>query len=624
MPPFQYEEPRSTYAGTIARLLAQRGDPAAQAALRIAEAEARAAEQRGNIIGGTIQTLSQIPAQWQQQQQQQKTQALQTERTRAEIADLKAQADQRAVAARKAQAVEDQNAYVDRLMKEAFEDDPATGVSSFNRQRFEKGLVDGGQGHLYPDLSETLDKLDASTAKRAKEGRTALADTLIGIERAGYTQLSVLTGAAYLKKNRYITDEHLQPILEAMADDPSPEHIKGFVTRLGEALPEYRAAREAEDKRQADLAKTQAETARITAETRGTIPATPAQAEIARHNQELERIAGLTAGRAEATQRETERHNRATEAKDTGRLVQVMGPGGTPIWVRENDAVGQPAAQAPRAVTGQERQSLAYYNRAKEAVETLTAPDKSGKSLEQRMASLGQQAQLQYAPNLLQSGDQQAYRQAQRAFTEARLRKESGAAIPTAEYTNDSKTYFVQPGDTDATIEQKRKARQTVLDGLKFGAGKAYAEFYGEDQKPPLDQVRADGTAKGDGFFGVLKRPDGKVSTEISIGVPIDGKETEIPTLVPTLTRGEVTLLLVMKEGGKVPDSIVRKAVDYAKQRIKAGKSPFAQAGEQQRLYPDLARATTTGVPKEGTEGAVNGIPAVWKTVNGVTGWYAK
>lgn len=173
------------------------------------------------------------------------------------------------------------------------------------------------------------------------------------------------------------------------------------------------------------------------------------------------------------------------------RLVQVAGPNGTAIWVRESEAIGKPAAQAARSVTGSERQTLAYYNRAKDASETITKPTADGTSLEDRVAKsgLGTQIGLQYAPNLLQTKDQQAYRQAQRAFTEARLRKESGAAIPTAEYENDSKTYFAQPGDTPDVIAQKRQARQVVLDGLKFGAGKAYGEFYGETTSPAAPRV---------------------------------------------------------------------------------------------------------------------------------------
>lgn len=172
----------------------------------------------------------------------------------------------------------------------------------------------------------------------------------------------------------------------------------------------------------------------------------------------------------------------ASAASRPERMVQVMGPQGTPIYVPESQAAGMPAAQAPRAVTGQERQSLAYYNRAKQASDDI-AP------LEQAIAkaNIGSQLQLQHAPNMLQTADQQAYRQAQRAFTEARLRKESGAAIPQGEYENDARTYFAQPGDSPQTIEQKRRARNVVLEGLKFSSGKAFNEFYGDEggAKPP-------------------------------------------------------------------------------------------------------------------------------------------
>jgi hypothetical protein len=175
-----------------------------------------------------------------------------------------------------------------------------------------------------------------------------------------------------------------------------------------------------------------------------------------------------------------------------GRLVQVMGPQGTPIWVREQDAVGQPAAQAARAVTGQERQALSFYNRAKQATDDISGLEESIAK-----AGLGSQLQLQHAPNMMQTQQQQSYRQAQRAFTEARLRKESGAAIPQGEYENDARTYFAQPGDTPQTIEQKRRARTVVLEGLKFGSGKAYNEFYGDDASGVNVPVRDPDGARG-------------------------------------------------------------------------------------------------------------------------------
>lgn len=100
---------------------------------------------------------------------------------------------------------------------------------------------------------------------------------------------------------------------------------------------------------------------------------------------------------------------------------------------------------------------------------------------------------------------------------------------------------------------------------LSAAAGSTQTDFgYGR---------RQDGSLKGQGFLGPQQRPDGSVSTEITIGVNINGKETEIPTLVPTLSDAEKTSLL---NGDKPSPAIVQKAVDFAKSRIAAGQSVFA------------------------------------------------
>ena len=112
--------------------------------------------------------------------------------------------------------------------------------------------------------------------------------------------------------------------------------------------------------------------------------------------------------------------------------------------------------------------------------------------------------------------------------------------------------------------------------------------------------LRADGTEKGLGFFGELQRPDGNVSTELSIGVGFDGQETEIPTLVPTLTRTEVDSLLA---GGEITEEITQKAIKHAQSRFKQGKGAFAEEGEQ------------IGTPKQDDE-----IDAIFKTPSVATG----
>lgn len=107
----------------------------------------------------------------------------------------------------------------------------------------------------------------------------------------------------------------------------------------------------------------------------------------------------------------------------------------------------------------------------------------------------------------------------------------------------------------------------------------------------PNDQTRVDGTKKGQGFFGAIKRPDGTVSTEISVGVDLNGKETEIPLMVPGLTKGELDYLINNDVAGKsfmknMPPSIMDKAVEHAVMRLKNKLSPFA-APEEQIGMPD-------------------------------------
>jgi hypothetical protein len=84
---------------------------------------------------------------------------------------------------------------------------------------------------------------------------------------------------------------------------------------------------------------------------------------------------------------------------------------------------------------------------------------------------------------------------------------------------------------------------------------------------------RTNGTPKGVGFLGELKRPDGSVSTELSMDVTVDGKKMLIPTLVPTLTKEEINFLL---SGGRPTKEISNKAFQHAMERKKKGLSPFA------------------------------------------------
>ena len=95
-----------------------------------------------------------------------------------------------------------------------------------------------------------------------------------------------------------------------------------------------------------------------------------------------------------------------------------------------------------------------------------------------------------------------------------------------------------------------------------------------EDWQYPDYGLRVDGTPKKEGFLGKLPMDDGRVMTEQSVGVEIDGKETLIPSIVPTLTKDEIDF---MATGGdpRTNDNIMNKAVKHAIDRMKRGRNPF-------------------------------------------------
>ncbi|WP_458380263.1 glycoside hydrolase family 73 protein [Sinorhizobium medicae] len=93
-----------------------------------------------------------------------------------------------------------------------------------------------------------------------------------------------------------------------------------------------------------------------------------------------------------------------------------------------------------------------------------------------------------YIPDFLEnwmvSDDFQNFDQARRDFINAQLRRESGAVISMEEFDNANKQYFPQPGDTREVLEQKRRNRQTVVDGMKRSAGPTYGRSNNDGADP--------------------------------------------------------------------------------------------------------------------------------------------
>lgn len=97
---------------------------------------------------------------------------------------------------------------------------------------------------------------------------------------------------------------------------------------------------------------------------------------------------------------------------------------------------------------------------------------------------------------------------------------------------------------------------------------------------------------KNTGWRGIIPDGRGSVMTEVSTGVEIDGKEMEIPLIIPSTTRKEIEYL--KKDMNNIPQSMIDKAVEFARKRIAAGKSPFFNGAKEdeglRNIYPGNAK----------------------------------
>lgn len=199
--------------------------------------------------------------------------------------------------------------------------------------------------------------------------------------------------------------------------------------------------------------------------------------------------------RAAIEEAEKDRKLREREAA-ANRAVTMRGQNMTDARARDLNAI----TRDNKPPTAAEQRAQGFYGRARAATVDL-------EKMEGQIENMGKldQAFLKYAPNMLQSGLEQSYTQAQRAFTEARLRKDSGASIPPHEYDADAKTYFVQPGDTKDTIEQKRRSREVILGGLRREAGRLAGDVDRE-----IDAAKGAGSQPKNDVVEWEKGPDGK------------------------------------------------------------------------------------------------------------------
>ncbi|MCI5040024.1 MAG: hypothetical protein MRY81_10100 [Donghicola eburneus] len=135
------------------------------------------------------------------------------------------------------------------------------------------------------------------------------------------------------------------------------------------------------------------------------------------------------------------------------------------------------AAAPPPKMTVDAAKNSGFLIRMSEANQTLNELEDQGTQFFQQ--------NLEHIPfgagNYLRSPEFQRFDQARRDFVNAILRRESGAVISDQEFDNADKQYFPVPGDSAEVIAQKRRNRETAVQGIRLGSGPG---------APYVDQLR--------------------------------------------------------------------------------------------------------------------------------------
>lgn len=126
---------------------------------------------------------------------------------------------------------------------------------------------------------------------------------------------------------------------------------------------------------------------------------------------------------------------------------------------------------ADRALTDSQAKANLFGSRAKESDRIITSLEGkywpgavNAKVAAGEVPVIGGAAGA--AANWMLTEEGQQAEQAQRDFLNAVLRRESGAVISPAEFSNGAKQYFPQPNDKPGQIAQKKRNRQLAVEGI--------------------------------------------------------------------------------------------------------------------------------------------------------------
>lgn len=140
----------------------------------------------------------------------------------------------------------------------------------------------------------------------------------------------------------------------------------------------------------------------------------------------------------------------------------IYGPDGKPIIVR-----GGPEVGSVKLTEGQSK-DLVYWQRATGSSPTIDTHEGDLAGLKDNIAS-----GIPLVGNYMVSEGYQKGKQAAAEWLAAILRKDTGAAITSQEFDLYGPMYLPMPGDSDATLEQKREARKRAEEAIRLGLGTA-------------------------------------------------------------------------------------------------------------------------------------------------------
>lgn len=183
------------------------------------------------------------------------------------------------------------------------------------------------------------------------------------------------------------------------------------------------------------------------------------------------------------------------QAQQLGAGKTITGSHGEVIFMTPQGVFGQPAdGGEPRPLDGRpsgnipitepkvtvdEKKAMTFADRMAASGKIIDAMGTKGSGKVDQVAS-GVPGVGEY----LTSDDFKKVDQAKRDFVNAQLRRESGAVISDEEFDNANKQYFPQPNDPPEVLEQKKRNRQVVIEGMVRDAGPTYGRGSGADEDP--------------------------------------------------------------------------------------------------------------------------------------------